>query len=76
MAASRATNHEVIENFRAVPYDRLLVTKLDEAGSPGVLLDYFQAAKTPVSYLTCGQEVPDDIRPASVDRIEALLLGD
>lgn len=64
------------ENFRLVNYSRILLTKLDEAYHHGVLLDLFQRAKTPVSYLTCGQEVPDDIRPATLERLEDLLLGD
>jgi flagellar biosynthesis protein FlhF len=52
------------------------VTKLDEAYRHGVLLDLFASARTPVSYITCGQEVPDDIRPATLERLEDLLLGE
>ena len=70
------TNLEVVRNFREVRYRRVLLTKLDKASSFGPLFDILQAANTPVSYITCGQEVPDDIQAASVDRIESLLLGD
>ena len=76
MTASRKTNLEVLRKFRVIHYDRILITKLDESPGQGALLDVFHAAKTPVSYITCGQEVPDDIRAASVDRLESLLLGD
>ncbi len=64
------------ENFRVVGYSRLLITKLDEAYRHGVLLDLFARAKTPVSYLTTGQEVPDDIHPATLERLEDLILGE
>jgi len=64
------------ESFRAIGYSRILVTKLDEAYRHGVLLDLFASARTPVSYITCGQEVPDDIRPATLERLEDLLLGE
>ena len=64
------------ENFKVVGYSRILITKLDEAYRHGVLLDLFQRAKTPVSYVTVGQEVPDDIHNATPERLEDLLLGD
>ncbi len=76
LTTAKDTIVEVAKNFRAVPYHRVVITKLDEAVRRGVLLDLFQAAKAPVSYITCGQEVPQDIQPASVERLEGLLLGD
>lgn len=76
LAAARETILEVARNFRVVPYNRLLITKLDESARPGVLLDLFQEAHTPLSYVTCGQEVPEDIQAASLERLLALLLGE
>ena len=64
------------ENFKVVGYSRILITKLDEAYRHGVLLDLFQRAKTPVSYVTVGQEVPDDIHTATPERLEDLILGE
>lgn len=64
------------DSFRAIGYSRILVTKLDEGYRHGVLLDLFASARTPVSYITDGQEVPDDIRPATLDRLEDLILGE
>ena len=64
------------ENFKVVDYSRILITKLDESYRHGVLLDLFQRAKAPVSYVTVGQEVPDDIHTATMERLEDLLLGD
>lgn len=66
---------QATKRFQDVGYDRLLVTRVDEAANCGHLLDVFQAAKVPISYLTCGQNVPDDIHAASLERVEDLLLG-
>ncbi len=76
LATSRETILEVANNFRLVHYNRLIITKLDESARHGVLYDLFQTARIPVSYITCGQEVPSDIHAASVERLESLLLGD
>ncbi|MFN0059544.1 MAG: hypothetical protein ACKVX7_13900 [Planctomycetota bacterium] len=66
---------QATKRFQDVGYDRLLVTRVDEAANCGHLLDVFQAARVPISYLTCGQNVPDDIHAASLERVEELLLG-
>ena len=44
--------------------DRLILTKLDEADGLGGVLAVLGQANRPVSYLTTGQAVPDDIEPA------------
>jgi len=67
---------DVARRFRVLSYDRLLITKADEAVGAGQLVDLFQAAKVPLSYVTCGQDVPEDIATATTERIEALLFGD
>lgn len=74
-AAPEAILHAA-ENFKVVGYSRLILTKIDESYRRGVLLDLFRREPTAVSYLTVGQEVPDDFHPATSDRIEDLLLGE
>lgn len=72
--ASVANLLDVVDGFRSVSYDRLLITKIDEVSRGGALFEALQRARVPVSYLTCGQEVPDDIRPASEDGLLDLLV--
>ncbi|MGE3164239.1 MAG: hypothetical protein AB7O52_05000 [Planctomycetota bacterium] len=72
--ASTSNQLEVIDGFRSVSYDRLVVTKIDEVSRGGGLFDLLQKARVPVSYVTCGQEVPDDIRAASEDGLLDLLV--
>jgi flagellar biosynthesis protein FlhF len=65
-----------VERFAQVRADRLILTKLDEAEGLGTLLAVIGHANRPVSYLTTGQAVPDDIEPADRKRLARLILGD
>lgn len=65
-----------VERFAAVHADRLILTKLDEADGLGGVLAVLGQADRPVSYLTTGQAVPDDIEPADRARLARLILGD
>jgi flagellar biosynthesis protein FlhF len=60
-------------SFAAVGPSSLILTKLDEAGPLGQLPDWLAACRLPLSYLTDGQNVPDDIRPASALQIAELI---
>jgi flagellar biosynthesis protein FlhF len=62
-------------NFHAVGITSLILTKLDESAGCGPLLSVARQLKTPVSYLTTGQNVPDDIEPAQRTRMARLVLG-
>lgn len=64
-----------VERFSVVQADRLILTKLDEAEGLGGVLAVIGQANRPVSYLTTGQAVPDDIEPADRSRLAALILG-
>ncbi|MCP4679337.1 MAG: hypothetical protein GY854_28380 [Deltaproteobacteria bacterium] len=54
---------------------RLVVTKIDEATQPGGLLNAAKLTSLPVSYLTDGQRVPEDIEVATTSRLIQILLG-
>ncbi|WP_422928322.1 GTP-binding protein [Singulisphaera sp. PoT] len=64
-----------VERFAVVHADRLILTKLDEADGLGGVLAVLGQANRPVSYLTTGQAVPDDIEPADRRRLARLILG-
>lgn len=59
--------------YRELGADRLLVTKLDETDHPAALLELPRRLGLPLSYLAFGQEVPDDIAPATPEAIRAQL---
>jgi len=64
-----------VDRFAVVRADRLILTKLDEADGLGGVLGVLGQANRPVSYLTTGQGVPDDIEPADRGRLARLILG-
>jgi flagellar biosynthesis protein FlhF len=72
--AGQRSLSSALERFRAVQVDRLILTKLDEAESLGGVLAVLGLSSRPVSYLTTGQAVPDDIEPADRKRLARLIL--
>ncbi|MBI1311885.1 flagellar biosynthesis protein FlhF [bacterium] len=63
------------EQFRPVNPTALILTKLDEAAGMGSLVSVSREVSLPFSYLTTGQDVPEDIEPANASRIARLVLG-
>lgn len=53
-----------VEQFAPVGVTALMLTKLDEAHGLGQLLPLAASSSLPISYVTHGQNVPDDIAPA------------
>lgn len=64
-----------VERFGVLRADRLILTKLDEADGLGGALAVIGQAGRPVSYVTTGQSVPDDIEPADRCRLANIILG-
>jgi flagellar biosynthesis protein FlhF len=63
------------ERFAEVGTTAILLTKLDEANGLGHLVSLVRSCRLPISYLTDGQNVPDDIQVAERRRLAYLLLG-
>ena len=73
--ASGRTLEQVAERFAAVGTTALVLTKLDEATALGNVLPVLRSSKLPLSYLTNGQNVPDDIETADARRLARLILA-
>ena len=71
---SRGSLIRAAERFKTVGATSLIMTKLDEAASLGVLLPLVQASQLPLSYVTNGQSVPDDIAIAESGRLANSIL--
>jgi flagellar biosynthesis protein FlhF len=63
------------DKFKSIGYDRLIFTKLDEVISFGVVLSVLRKVDASVSYITTGQDVPDDIEVAGSRKLARMLLG-
>ncbi|KFL33110.1 flagellar biosynthesis regulator FlhF [Sulfurospirillum sp. SCADC] len=67
---------EIYKNFSFLDIDTLIFTKFDETKVFGTIFSLIYDIDKPVSYFSIGQEVPDDIVPASSDfLVECILDG-
>ncbi|MBU3170170.1 flagellar biosynthesis protein FlhF [Clostridium estertheticum] len=66
----------IIEGYRILNYNSIIVTKLDETATYGSILNILETAKIPLSFVSVGQNVPDDIKELSADSIVSLILGE
>ncbi|MFW5682571.1 MAG: flagellar biosynthesis protein FlhF [Phycisphaeraceae bacterium] len=73
---SQAAMMRVVERFDRIASQRIIVTKLDEAETFGVLLNVPQLAGKRLSFVTTGQEVPHQIEVGRSERLAALVLGE
>lgn len=52
---------EIIDNFSAIEIDHVILTKMDETKTYGSVLTVLSQTLKPITYMTNGQDVPDDI---------------
>jgi len=65
---------EILSKFSAVNPEKIIVTKIDETGSLGMIINLMRNKKLSLSYITTGQSVPDDIELATADIFTDLIL--
>ncbi|TYZ28712.1 flagellar biosynthesis protein FlhF [Selenomonas caprae] len=65
---------EILDKFSACEPDRVIFTKTDETSSVGLILNLLAKRDIALSFLTNGQSVPDDIIPATPQKLAELLL--
>lgn len=69
-----ASMGDLARRFAPVGVTRLTLTKLDETGRPGNLVNHPMRSGLPIGYLADGAMVPDDLRPADGVEIAGVLL--
>ncbi|TCP58838.1 flagellar biosynthesis protein FlhF [Tumebacillus sp. BK434] len=67
---------EIAGNFTQVRADKFLFTKSDETKTYGAVYNLVTRFQKPLSYLTTGQNVPEDIETVSTERLAKMLTGD
>ena len=75
-ASSEQVILRTIERFSMVPADRVIFTKLDEAVNFGVIVNVMGKVGKKLSFITTGQEVPDQIERGEPRRLARLILGE
>lgn len=66
---------KTVRQFADVGVTAIVVTKLDEATGLGTLLPLLRSCRLPLSYVTHGQNVPDDIAAADRRKLTRSILG-
>ena len=72
---SSKNSKDIISNYNFIPNYRLIFTKLDETPVYGNILNSKCYSNRSLAYITNGQNVPDDIEIANVDKLSKNLLG-
>ncbi|MBL1378373.1 flagellar biosynthesis protein FlhF [Zobellella iuensis] len=73
--AQRRVLQEAVDHFRRIPLAGCILTKLDESLSLGDVLDISIQNGLPISYITDGQRVPEDLRLADPRELVRQALG-
>lgn len=72
--ASQPCVELAVERFGQVRVDKLIFTKLDEAAHVGHVVNVIQKIHKPLSYVTTGQDVPDDIEVGKGRKLAEMIL--
>lgn len=65
---------DTIQRFNVLKVNRLIITKIDETNSLGSILNIAVEGKHPLSYISDGQTIPDDIRLAESQYLSRMIL--
>jgi flagellar biosynthesis protein FlhF len=65
----------VVERYQVFRPHKLILTHADATSSRGLLLACMRLLRLPVSFVSCGPEVPDDLQPAETLDLADLALG-
>ena len=66
----------IVNGYKLLNYNSIIVTKLDETSTYGSILNILKYADKPISFVTTGQNVPDDIKVMSSKELTNLILGE
>lgn len=67
---------KIIESYDFLNDYKIIFTKIDEANYYGNILNVKVLTSKPLSYITTGQSVPDDIEIADIDKIANYIVGE
>jgi flagellar biosynthesis protein FlhF len=74
-AATREADLQmVLARFAALPVNRIIFSKLDETSQYGGIINVLRRSGIPLSYLSTGQRVPEDLEVATFKVLSELLL--
>ncbi|MEC0665161.1 flagellar biosynthesis protein FlhF [Priestia flexa] len=74
--AKMADLRKVYQQFSSIPIDSIILTKLDETTTFGPIINVLTECQLPASFMTIGQDVPDDLEKYTAEKIVDYLFGD
>lgn len=69
MTAKEKDMETIVEQFTNLPIEKFIFTKIDETNSIGAMINLMIKYNKGLAYYTNGQEVPEDIEEASVEKL-------
>ena len=75
VATSEAEMDRTAANFGPLKFQNYIFTKIDEVQGRGAIMNQLMRTNLPISYITNGQNVPEDIETASKEKIFKLILN-
>ena len=66
---------DTVSNFSSIPVNRIIISKIDETHRLGNILNVGSKVRVPISFLTNGQKVPDDIHLADKFQIANMIVN-
>ncbi len=72
--SERVLRH-TLKNYSFLKAYNIIVTKTDEVQTNGMMVSLAKISGMPLSYMTTGQNVPDDIQEVSIDDVVESILG-
>ena len=75
IATAESEMNKAADNFKCLNYQSYIFTKKDETQKCGTILNQIVKQSLPVSYITTGQNVPEDIDQAERDKLLKLIVS-
>jgi len=69
ISTDKDTILSILEKYKSLKYDALIITKLDEVSNISNLWYFLENNCAPIQFFCHGQDVPDDIAVATLDNI-------
>lgn len=67
---------EIVQQYGQIGFHRLLLTKIDEVMHPAIVLNLFKLSNVPVTWVTNGQNIPEDLLEAGSEALlNAIIRG-
>lgn len=74
-ATKLADLRQIAKAYKRSNYSSLVITKLDETEIYGTIFNACRLTSMPITYITTGQNVPDDLEAAKASELAEMVLG-